>query len=152
MQHPVLQIAVHRPDGTGEGGRNENAERRDAFRVNVKKTEDFGFRVSQSVQDRSGAKVTMVGQVHDHLHADRPIVLMVAFREAEVLVKTLTHGTDRTVAHDGKACANIHSGHIAGVGCAILLDALIRDTHTDNLFPFEDRLSDGRPRPDLNHS
>ena len=89
------------------------------------------------MEHRARFESAALGQVHHHLHADRPFPLVVAVGQAEVLVERLAHRADRTVADDRQSGADIHAGHEAGGGRAVPVRPLVRQPDADDPVSFD---------------
>src|ERR1035437_9868615 len=87
VQHVVLQVAVRGTDRTPEPGRDEESHRGDAAGMHVEEAEDLRLRIAEGVKDRAGFEGGdpwgNLGQIHQHLHADRPLALVVDLPRSE---------------------------------------------------------------------
>ena len=92
------------------------------------------------------------GQVHDELHADGPVARVVALGQAEMRVELLADRADRAVADHGQRGVDVHAGHEAVAGLALLVDALVEQAHADDLVVFDQRLGHRRAGPDLDRA
>ena len=117
--------------------------------MHVEEAEDFRLGEAESVQDRAGLEWRVLGQIHDELHADRPVAHVVAFGQAEMGVKLLADRTDWAVADNGERRMDVHAWHEAVAGLALLVHALVEQAHADDLVVFDQRLGDWRAGPDL---
>jgi len=109
VHHPVLEVAVRSAHRIIEPRRHEDAERGDAPRVHVHEAEDFRLGIAERVENGAGLEFDVRRQIDDELHADGPIVLMVALGQAELFVELAADGTDGTVADDGERGADVHA-------------------------------------------
>ena len=86
MQHPMLEIAVGRARRAVEPRRHKNAERRDAVGMDVKKSKNLRLGITERVQHGAGFERRVFRQIHDELHAHRPVAGVMAFWQAENFV------------------------------------------------------------------
>ena len=54
--------------------------------MHIEKSEDLRLRVAEGVEYRPWLQVRALGKVDDHLRPNRPVALMMALRQTEVLV------------------------------------------------------------------
>ncbi len=151
MQHEVLQVAVGGPHGTAEPGRHEDADGGHVAGVDVQEAEDFGLGIAKGMEDGARLEAGAVRQVHDHLHADGPLALMVSVGESEFGVELAADGSHGTIAHDGEGRADIHAGEVVGLGSAVGVHALVGETHAEDAFAggIDEGFGDGHAGPDL---
>ena len=150
MLHPVLQITIARADRGVEPGGHEDAQRGCAVRVDVHEAKDFGFRITECMNDRAGFERAGLRQFNDGLHAHGPVMLMIAGWQAEMLVELAADSADRSVADYGETRMDIHARHISRwIRIALLVHALICEAYTEDLVALQDRCTDGRTWPDL---
>ena len=99
-----------------------------------------------------GLEGSVGGQVHDELHAHRPIAGVVAFGQAELRVELLADGADRAVADNGERGVNVHARHEAVAGLALLIHALVEQADADDFVVLDERLGHRRAGPDLHRA
>jgi hypothetical protein len=76
-------------------------------------------------------------------------MLMVAAGQAELCVELAAHCAHGSIAHYGERRVQIHAGHVAGIGMAFAIGALIEQPHAHHARVFHQRLGDGHAGPDL---
>src|ERR1039457_3163645 len=91
----------------------------------IEKAKDLRLGITKTVPDGAGFERRILRQLDDHLHAQRPLAPRMTFRQAEVLIESLSNCAHRTIAHHGKLGQHIHSGHEAVGGRAIAVYALV---------------------------
>ena len=152
MQHPVLEVAVGRAHRAVEPRRHEDAERRDAVGMHVEESKNLRLGITERVQHRAGFERRVFGQIHHELHAHGPVARVMASRQAEMLVELLADRADRAVADDGERGVDVHAGHEAVGGLALLVHALVEQAHADDFVVFDQRLRHRRAGPDLDRA
>ena len=152
MLHPVLQIAVAGADGRVEPRRHKDTQRGGAVRINVHEAENLRLGIPQRMDHCAGLEVAGGRQLDHGLHANGPVMLMVAFRQAEVAVELAADRADRPVAHDGQPRVDVHARHERRLGIALLVHALIGETHAQHAVALHDRRAHRRARPYLHQA
>ena len=84
--------------------------------MHIQKAEDFRLGIAEGVEDGAGFEAAVFRQIDHHLHADGPLVLVMAGGQAEVFVELAADGADRPVADDGEGGADVHAGHETASG------------------------------------
>src|ERR1035441_8581263 len=84
MKHEVLQVTIGRAHGTAKPRRNKDANRSQPFGMNVEKPENFRLRKPDGMQDSPGLRSTICAEFDHHLHAERPLAGLVAWRHSDM--------------------------------------------------------------------
>ena len=69
--------------------------------MDVEKSKNLRLGITECVQHGAGFERRVFRQIHDKLHAHRPVTNVMVFRQAKNFIKLATDGTDGTVADDG---------------------------------------------------
>jgi hypothetical protein len=77
---------------------------------------------------------------------------VVAFGHTKLLVQLLADGADRAVTDHGERGVDVHAGHEAVAGLALLIHTLVEQADADNLVVFDQRLRHRRAGPDLDRA
>ena len=96
-----------------------------------------------------GSSAESSRKLDHHLHAKRPLGVLVTFRQSEMRINLTSHRTDWTVANNRKRRVNIHARHEAIARRAIERDALIREANSGNGIALNKGLGNRHARPDL---
>ena len=120
--------------------------------MHVEEAEDLRLGKAERVQDGAGLEGGVGGQVHDELHAHRPVARVVAFGQAELRVELLADGADRAVADDGERGVDVHARHEAVARLALLIHALVEQADADDFVVLDQRLGHRRAGPDLDRA
>ena len=149
MHHPVLEVSVGGANWSIHPRRDEYAERGGAVRIHVEEAEYLGLGEAHRVQHGAGLKLAAFRQLHNGLHAEAPVVGVMAGGEAELRVDGASNCADRPVGDDRERGFHVHAGHVRAIhGRAVLLHALVRKAHAGHLVAVEDRRGNGHPRHD----
>ena len=116
----------------------------------VEESENFRLGIAEGVQHRARFERRVLRQIHDELHAHRPVARVMVFRQTEKVVQLPADRADRAVAHHGQRGVNVHARREALGGRALFGHALIEQADADHFSVFDERLRDGRAGPDLN--
>ena len=147
--HPVLEVAVGRPNGRILPGRDEDAERGRAVRIDVEEAEDLRLGEAERVDDRAGFQLARLRQLHDGLHPDAPVVAVMPLRKPELRVERAPDGAHGAIRHDGQRGLDVHARHERALHRRpVLLHALVRKAHAHHGVAREERFGDGRARHD----
>ncbi len=117
--------------------------------MDVEEAEDLRLREAEGMQDGAGLERSILGQVHDELHAHRPIARVMALGQAELRVELLADGADRTVADDGERGVNVHARHEAVARLALLIHALVEQPDAEDFMIFDQHFGYRCAGPDL---
>ena len=120
--------------------------------MHVEEAEDLGLGKAKGVQDGARCERRVGGQIHDKLHAYRPIASMVAFRHAELRVELLADGADGAVADHGERGVDVHARHETVARFALLINALVQQPDADDLVIFDERFGYWRAGPNLDRA
>ncbi len=149
MQHVVLEIAIGRAYRIVEPGRHEDADGSHAAGMHIEEAEDLRLRVAECMEDRAGLQIHALAQIHHHLCAHGPLMLMVAAGQAEEGVELAAHSAHGSIAHYGERGVQVHAGHVARIWVAFAIGALIEQPHAYHAPVFHQRFGDGHAGPDL---
>ena len=107
--------------------------------MHVHESKDLRLGVTEGVEDCAGFEVGMSREVDHHLHADGPVILMIAGGQAEAFVELAANGSHRSVADHGQSGPNVHAGHEAIGRIALEIGALVNEPHADHLIAVDER-------------
>ena len=117
--------------------------------MNVEEAEDLRLGIAEGVKDHAGFEGSILGQVHHHLHADRPFALVMPRGQAEDFIELAPHRAHRPIADHGQRGAHVHTGQERVFGVTVLIDALIGEADSGHPAVFDERFLYGHSRPDL---
>jgi len=117
--------------------------------MDVEESEDFRLRVAEGVEHRARLERGIVRQIHDELHAHRPVASVMVFRQTEKVVQLPADRTDRAIAHHGQRGVNVHARRETAGGRALFAHALIEQADAGHFSVFNERLGDRHAGPDL---
>src|SRR5579872_1920308 len=120
--------------------------------MHIQEAESLRLRKSDCMKDSSGLKAGVLAEFDHHLHTEGPFSLLVAARQAKVLVDLSSNGTHRPVRHNGERRAHIDTGHETVSGRAIKTDTLIGQANPADCAFFDERFAHRHCRPYLNKS
>ena len=120
--------------------------------MHVEEAEDLRLGIAEGVKDRAGFERRALGQIHHHLHADRPFALVVAIGQAELRIELPADRAHRPVAHHRQRGAHVHAGQEGRLGISVLIHALIGQADSRHPLVFDQRFLYRHSRPDLDRA
>ncbi|MEZ4654059.1 MAG: hypothetical protein R3E12_10870 [Candidatus Eisenbacteria bacterium] len=101
------------------------------------------------MQNRSRLQRGILGEIDDHLHADRPVALMLSLGQTEPFVQPLSDRPGGSIADHDQTGVHVHPRHVARLRRARTVGSLIDETDADDPVVLDQRLTHRHAGPEL---
>ncbi len=100
--------------------------------MHIEKAENLRLGEPECVQDSSRLQARILAQLNHHLHAQRPLALLVSSGRPKCCISLPPHRSHRAVRHHSQRGADIHTRPESFARDSVETDALIRQPNSVN--------------------